>query len=611
MARPSRTQGGSAFPQERIRNFSIIAHIDHGKSTLADRLLETTEAIGARDQKDQFLDSMDLERERGITIKSQTARIMHTGPDGEVYQLNLIDTPGHVDFTYEVSRSLKACEGALLVVDASQGVEAQTLANVYLALEEDLDLVVVLNKIDMPAADPEAVRRQIEDGIGLDASDALLVSAKQGTGIGELLDAIVVRLPPPTGARDLPPRALVFDSWYDPYRGVVMVVRVMEGVLRPKMRVELMAAGAVHDVQELGVMEPEMTPVQELVAGEVGYVIAGIKDIRDARVGDTITDARSPAAAPLAGFKPAQQMVYSGIFPVDNADFEPLREALQKLTLNDAAIAWEPETSGALGFGFRVGFLGLLHMEIVQERLEREFDLDLVTTAPSVVYRVIRQDGSELLIENPKHLPPPTAIDRIEEPYVRATVHSPQEHLGAVLSLCEQRRGSQQALSFLGPGRVMVVYEIPLSEIILDFFDRLKTVSRGYASLDYEVIDFRPGRLVKVDILVNGDPVDALSVIIHRDLAHLRGRELCAKLRDIIPRQQFEVAIQAAIGGKIVARETVRAFRKNVTAKCYGGDITRKRKLLERQKAGKRRMKQVGSIEIPQAAFMAILKVDD
>ncbi len=605
-----KTKAGAHIPRERIRNFSIIAHIDHGKSTLADRLLEATEAVAVRDQKEQFLDKMDLERERGITIKSQTARLTYRADDGEVYQLNLIDTPGHVDFTYEVSRSLKACEGALLVVDAAQGVEAQTLANVYLALEEDLEIIVVLNKIDLPAADPERVKREIEDAIGLDTADAREVSAREGTGVDELLEAIVRRLPPPKGDREAPVRGLVFDSWYDPYRGVITMLRMVDGTLRQGDRVRLMGAKADYDALELGVMQPEMTPTRELYAGEVGYLISGIKDIRDARVGDTVTLAKEPAKAPLAGFKPAQQMVFSGIFPVDNADFEPLREALDKLALNDAAVSFEPETSGALGFGFRVGFLGLLHMEIVQERLEREFDLDLITTAPSVVYKVATKDGEVLDVENPKRLPDPVHIDTISEPVVRATIHTPGEHLGAVIKLCEERRGTQQNMVYLGTTRVVLTYTLPLSEIILDFFDRLKTVSRGYASLDYEVTGFQVDDLVRVDILINAEPVDALSIIVHRSRAQQRGKSLCAKMKDILPRQQFEIAIQAAIGGRIIGRETVRAYRKNVTAKCYGGDITRKRKLLEKQRAGKRRMKQVGKVEIPQAAFMAILKTD-
>jgi len=604
------TGGGGDFPQARIRNFSIIAHIDHGKSTLADRLLEVTETVTAREHKEQCLDKMELERERGITIKSQSARLLYEAEDGETYQLNLIDTPGHVDFTYEVSRSLKACEGALLVVDAAQGVEAQTLANVYLALEEDLELIPVLNKIDLPAADVDRVSEEIEDGIGLDATEAVHVSAKSGMGVGELLEAIVTRLPPPTGDRAIATRALIFDSWYDAYRGVVVMIRLFEGKLTKGTKIRLMAAKAEYELLELGVMAPEMESRPELVAGEVGYVICGIKDIRDARVGDTITEAKRQADEPLPGFQPAQQMVYSGIFPVESADYENLRDALEKLSLNDAAIAWEPETSGALGFGFRVGFLGLLHMEIVQERLEREFDLDLIVTAPSVVYQVTRTDGAMIKVENPKNLPPPVEIDFIEEPYVRAAIHTPQEYVGAVLSICQERRGTQTDLTYISSSRVMVTYELPLAEVIMDFFDKLKTQTRGYASLAYELIGFRRNNLVKVDLLVNGDPVDALSVIVHRDRSAPRGRDLAKKIKEILPRQQFEIAIQAAIGGKIIARESVRAFRKNVTAKCYGGDITRKRKLLEKQKAGKKRMKSVGNVEIPQDAFMAILKVD-
>ncbi|TNF24122.1 MAG: elongation factor 4 [Deltaproteobacteria bacterium] len=597
-------------PRERVRNFSIIAHIDHGKSTLADRLLEMTGTVGERDQKDQFLDKMELERERGITIKSQTARLNYVAADGLPYQLNLIDTPGHVDFTYEVSRSLKACEGVLLVVDAAQGVEAQTLANVYMAIEEDLEIIVVLNKVDLPAADVDRVTAEIEDAIGIDAHDAQHVSAKTGLGVPALLEAIVARLPAPKGTIEEPTRALIFDSWYDPYRGVIAMVRLMGGELKKGQKIRFMATGADYELLELGIMAPEMTPMTELYAGEVGYIICGIKEIRDARVGDTVTDAKRPAPTALSGFEPAQQMVYSGIFPVESADFEPLREALDKLALNDAAISYEAETSGALGFGFRVGFLGLLHMEIVQERLEREFDLDLITTAPSVVYRVVTSKGETLMIENPKLLPLPQNLSEIAEPMVKATIHTPQEYVGAVLKLCEERRGVQHGIHYMGPSRVMVTYEIPLSEIILDFFDKLKTKTSGYASLDYEVIGFNADDLVKVDVLINGEPVDALAIIVHRSAAASRGRVLCKKMKEILPRQQFEIAIQAAIGGKVIARETISAFRKNVTAKCYGGDITRKRKLLEKQKAGKRRMKQVGKIEIPQAAFMAILKTE-
>jgi len=615
MAKPKATRqdqgGGREFPQERIRNFSIIAHIDHGKSTLADRLLEVTGTVSEREQKDQFLDKMELERERGITIKSQSVRIGYRADDGELYQFNLIDTPGHVDFSYEVSRSLTACEGALLVVDAAQGVEAQTLANVYLALEEELELIVVLNKIDLPAADPESVRAEIEDGIGLDASDAQEVSAKSGLGIDGLLEAIATRLPAPQGDRDAPLRALIFDSWYDPYRGVIIMLRVMEGTLSKGRKIRLMATGAEYDAGELGIMQPEMVPLKELVAGEVGYVICGIKDIHDARVGDTVTDVRRPADEPLPGFQPVQQMVFSGIFPVDGSDYENLGHALEKLALNDASFTFEVESSGALGFGYRCGFLGLLHMEIIQERLEREFNLDLITTAPSVVYEVETTKGETIKVDNPRKLPEPVHIKAIKEPVARCTVHTPHEFVGPVLTLCEERRGVQKELSYLSANRVVVTYELPLSEIIVDFFDRLKTVTRGYASMDYEVIGFKADKLAKVDILINGDIVDALSVIMHRDKAAAKGRILCQKMKEILPRQQFVIAIQAAIGGKVVARETISALRKNVTAKCYGGDITRKRKLLEKQKAGKRRMKQVGNVEIPQAAFMAVLRSDD
>ncbi|MFT7579375.1 MAG: GTP-binding protein LepA [Myxococcota bacterium] len=606
----SKAKREEPFPPERIRNFSIIAHIDHGKSTLADRLLGVTGTVAVRDQKAQFLDKMELERERGITIKSQTARLSYTANDGIEYQLNLIDTPGHVDFTYEVSRSLKSCEGVLLIVDAAQGVEAQTLANVYLAIEESLEFIVVLNKIDLPAADVEKVSQEIEDAIGLDTTEAIHCSAKTGLGIPELLEAIVHRLPPPKGRAENRSKALIFDSWYDAYRGVISMVRVFEGTLEKGQKVRFMGTGAEHELLDVGTMEPEMTQRRELFAGEVGYFVCGIKDIRDARVGDTVTDAKRPAEEALEGFAPAQPMVYSGVFPIEGADFEALREALDKLALNDAAIGYEPETSGALGFGFRVGFLGLLHLEIVQERLEREFDLDLITTAPSVVYQVTLNDGTMIKVENPKNLPDPTHIDFIEEPMARATIHTPPEFVGAVIKLCEVRRGVQTGLSYLGTTRVLVSYDLPLSEIILDFFDKLKTLTRGYASLDYEVEGFKRDNLVKVDILINGDPVDALSLIVHRSNAAAKGKDLCKKMKEILPRQQFEIAIQAAIGGKIVARESVRAFRKNVTAKCYGGDISRKRKLLEKQKAGKKRMKTVGSVEIPQAAFMAILKTD-
>ena len=597
-------------PRERIRNFSIIAHIDHGKSTLADRLLELTDTVSEREARAQYMDKMDLERERGITIKSQTARLSYTSDEGLEYHLNLIDTPGHVDFNYEVSRSLKACEGALLVVDASQGVQAQTLANVYLALDENLEIITVLNKVDLPAADVGRVKQEIEDAIGLDTSEALPISAKSGLGVDALLEAIVKRLPPPKGDFEAPTQALIFDSWYDSYRGVIAMVRVFQGALRKGDKVRFMQTGSDYELLELGVNQPEMVPIPDLQPGEVGYIVCGIKEIRDVRVGDTVTLVKRPAPEPLPGFKPAQQMVFSSIYPVETADFEPLREALQKLCLNDAAVSYEPETSGALGFGFRVGFLGLLHMEIVQERLEREFDMDLVITAPSVVYRLTTNDGAEKLVENPRNLPDPVHIKALGEPIVKATIHTPQEYLGAIIKLCEDKRGIQKALTFLGPTRVMLTYELPLSEVIMDFFDKLKTNSRGYASLDYEVIEFRDDDLVKVDILVNGDKVDALSTIMHRTQAESKGRQLCEKLKEILPRHQFEIPIQAAIGGRIVARETVKSMGKNVTAKCYGGDITRKRKLLEKQKEGKKRMKQFGKVEIPQDAFMAILKVD-
>jgi len=597
-------------PRERIRNFSIIAHIDHGKSTLADRLLEVTETVSVREHRAQYMDKMDIERERGITIKSQSARLSYIAEDGLEYQLNLIDTPGHVDFNYEVSRSLKACEGALLVVDASQGVEAQTLANVYLALEENLEIIVVLNKIDLPAADVDRVRAEIEDTIGLDTSDAIAISAKSGIGIPELLEAIVKRLPAPKGDPNRPTRGLIFDSWFDAYRGVIAMVRVMEGTLKKGEKVRLMVIEAEHELLEVGVNQPEMKPVPDLFPGEVGYIVCGLKDIRAIRVGDTVTTTKNPATEALPGFRPAQQMVFSGIFPIESSDFEPLREALAKLSLNDAAISFEPESSSALGFGFRVGFLGLLHMEIVQERLEREFDMDLVITAPSVVYRITTLDGTETMVESPKHLPNTMLIKAIGEPIARATIHTPPEYLGAIIKLCEDKRGRQKNMQFIGSTRVILTYELPLAEVIMDFFDKLKTSSRGYASLDYEVIGFNDDDLVKVDFLVNGDPVDALSCILHRSQAEYKGRLLCEKLKEILPRHQFEIPIQATIGARVIARETVRSMGKNVTAKCYGGDISRKRKLLDKQKEGKKRMKQFGKVEIPQDAFMAILKVD-
>ncbi|HWP66311.1 MAG TPA: translation elongation factor 4 [Candidatus Limnocylindria bacterium] len=596
---------------ERIRNFSIIAHIDHGKSTLADRLLERTGAVSAREMSAQFLDDMELERERGITIKARAVRLAYRARDGVDYVLNLIDTPGHVDFSYEVSRSLAACEGAILVVDASQGVQAQTVANVYLALEHDHAIVPVLNKIDLPAADPERVRREIEEAIGLDASQAILVSAKAGTGIEEVLEAVVREIPPPTGSPDAPARALIFDSWFDPYHGAVSLVRVKDGTLRKGMRIRLMAVGKEFQVTRLCVLAPRPVEVPELGVGEVGLLMAGIKAVADTRIGDTITEADRPAAAPLPGFRPTKPMVFAGLYPTESSEYDVLRDAIEKLRLNDASLSYEPESSLALGFGFRCGFLGLLHMEIVQERLEREFGLSLITTAPTVVYRVVRVDGTSELIDSPAKLPTPTFIDHIEEPYIRASIHTPAEFLGNVLALCQERRGVQKELRYFGESRVMVCYELPLAEIVMDFYDRLKSITRGYASMDYDFIEFRPSQLEKLDILINGDPVDALSVIVHRDAAYVRGRDLCQRLRGLIPRQQFEIAIQAAIGSKVIARETVKALRKNVTAKCYGGDITRKRKLLEKQKEGKKRMKQVGRVEIPQEAFLAVLKGGD
>jgi GTP-binding protein LepA len=592
----------------RIRNFSIIAHIDHGKSTLADRLLERTGAVSRREMAAQFLDDMDLERERGITIKARTVRLSYRARDGREYVLNLIDTPGHVDFTYEVSRSLAACEGAILVVDATQGVQAQTLANVYLALEHDHAIVPVLNKIDLPSADPEAVRRQIEDIIGLDASRAILASAKEGIGTDEILEAVVRDIPPPRGDAAAPLRALVFDSWFDAYHGAIVLVRVVDGTLRRGQAIRFMATGRSFEVTRLCVLAPRAVEVSALGPGEVGILSAGIKEVADTRIGDTVTEAARPAAAPLPGFRPVKPMVFSGLYPADSTQYDALRDAVEKLRLNDASFTYEPETSLALGFGFRCGFLGLLHMEIVQERLEREFGLDLITTAPTVAYRVVHTDGTAAVIDSPAKLPPPVRIAHIEEPYIRATIHLPTEFLGNVLALCQERRGEQRDLRFLGETRAMLVYELPLAEVVMDFYDRLKSLTKGYASMDYEYLDFRPSNLVKLDILINGEPVDALSAIVHRDHAYARGRDLCGRLRELIPRQMFEVVIQAAIGAKVIARDTVKALRKNVTAKCYGGDITRKRKLLEKQKEGKKRMKQVGRVEIPQEAFLAVLK---
>jgi len=592
-----------------IRNFSVIAHIDHGKSTLADRFLELTGALQAREMEAQVLDSMDLERERGITIKAHSVRLNYRADDGQAYVLNLIDTPGHVDFSYEVTRSLAACEGALLLVDASQGVEAQTLANAYLAVDNNLEIIPVINKIDLPGAQPEECRRQIEDIVGLDATGAILTSAKEGTGVREVLEAVVRRLPPPAGEMDAPLKALVFDSWYDAYRGVIVLIRVIDGVIRPRLKVRLMAKGQDYEIEQVGVFSPKPTVVDELGAGEVGFVIANIKTVSDAQIGDTITEAARPTAAPFPGFKEMKPMVFAGLYPVEGHEYPELRDALEKLRLNDSSFFFEPETSAALGFGFRCGFLGLLHMEIVQERLEREFNVDLVTTAPGVLYRVTTTDGEVMEIDSPAKLPEAGRIEKIEEPIITAMVLTPAEHIGGILQLCQEKRGIQKGLEHLSSDRVLITYELPFNEVVLDFYDRLKTISRGYASLDYHVTGYWESPLVKLDILVNGDPVDALSIIVHKDASYPRGRALVSKMRELIPRQMFEVAIQAAIGSRIVARESVKALRKNVLAKCYGGDITRKRKLLEKQKEGKRRMKRVGRVEIPQEAFLAVLKV--
>ena len=594
---------------DHIRNFSIIAHIDHGKSTLADRLLEFTGTVSEREKTDQILDSMDLERERGITIKASPVCLRYLAKDGKEYKLNLIDTPGHVDFTYEVSRSLGACEGALLVVDAAQGVEAQTVANVHMALDHDLAILPVINKIDLPSADPERVRKDIEDVIGLDASSAILASAKEGIGTEEILEGIIHHFPPPKGNVDAPLRALIIDSWFDPYHGAVVLMRIFDGGLRKGTKIRMMSSGSVFEVTRVGIYVPGPVEVAEMKAGEVGFLMAGIKEVKETRIGDTITGDDRPATEPLAGFKPMKPMVFSGLYPTDATQYQGLRDALEKLRLNDSAFTFEPETSQALGFGFRCGFLGLLHMDIVRERLEREFTLSLITTAATVVYRVITTTGQTLLIDNPVKLPSESDIAQIEEPVIQATIHMPQEYLGGVLGICEEKRGTQKEIRYLGPKRVMLVYELPLNEIVVDFYDRLKSVSRGYASMDYELAGYRPAELVKLDVRINGDVVDAMSMIVHREKAYYRGRDLVQRMRELIPRQLFEVVIQAAIGSRVVARESVKPLRKNVTAKCYGGDITRKRKLLERQKEGKKRMKQVGKVEIPQEAFLAALKV--
>ncbi|WP_419564108.1 translation elongation factor 4 [Phascolarctobacterium succinatutens] len=596
--------------QNHIRNFSIIAHIDHGKSTLADRLIEYTGTLSKREMEEQILDSMDLERERGITIKAQAVRSIYKARNGEEYMLNFIDTPGHVDFTYEVSRALAACEGALLVIDATQGIEAQTLANVYLALDNDLEIIPVINKIDLPSADPEHVKREIEDVIGIDASDAVLCSAKTGIGIEDVLEAIVARVPAPQGDAEAPLKALVFDSKFDAYKGVVLYIRIMQGRLRKGMKIRMMATGAEFDVTEVGYFKPGIVNVDELEEGQVGFFAASIKNVKDARVGDTVTDADNPAEKALPGYRKATPMVYCGLYPVENSDYDNLRDALEKLQLNDASLVFEPETSTALGFGFRCGFLGLLHMDVIKERLEREYNLSLITTAPNVIYEVFRTNGDVEMVGNPSLFPDPTVIDHVEEPFVNATIIVPKDYVGAVMELSQEKRGEYDNMTYLDDTRVMIHYALPLSEIIFDYFDRLKSATRGYASLDYELSGYRYSDLVKVDILLNGEPVDALSAIVHKEFATVRGRQLVEKLRSLIPRQMFEIPVQAAIGNKVIARENVRAMRKDVLAKCYGGDISRKRKLLEKQKEGKKRMKQVGSVELPQEAFMAILKMD-
>ncbi|WLF29402.1 translation elongation factor 4 [Bacillus altitudinis] len=597
--------------QSRIRNFSIIAHIDHGKSTLADRILEKTAAITQREMKEQLLDSMDLERERGITIKLNSVQLKYQAKDGEEYIMHLIDTPGHVDFTYEVSRSLAACEGAILVVDAAQGIEAQTLANVYLALDNNLEILPIINKIDLPSAEPERVRQEIEDVIGLDASEAVLTSAKAGIGIEDILEQIVEKVPAPAGDPEAPLQALIFDSLYDAYRGVIAYIRIVEGTVKPGQKIKMMATGKEFEVLEVGVFTPKAMPTDELTVGDVGYLTAAIKNVGDTRVGDTITSAVSPAKEALPGYRKLNPMVYCGLYPIDTAKYNDLREALEKLELNDSSLQYEAETSQALGFGFRCGFLGMLHMEIIQERIEREFKIDLITTAPSVIYDVYMTDGEKIVVDNPSNLPDPQKIERIEEPYVKATMMVPNDYVGSVMELCQGKRGNFIDMQYLDANRVSIVYEIPLAEIVYEFFDQLKSNTKGYASFDYELIGYRPSTLVKMDIMLNGEKIDALSFIVHRDYAYERGKIIVEKLKELIPRQHFEVPVQAAIGQKIVARSTIKAMRKNVLAKCYGGDISRKRKLLEKQKEGKKRMKQVGSVEVPQEAFMAVLKMDD
>ena len=596
--------------QDHIRNFSIIAHIDHGKSTLADRLIEMTGTLQKREMEDQILDSMDLERERGITIKDQAVRCFYTAKDGEEYMLNFIDTPGHVDFNYEVSRALAACEGALLVIDASQGIEAQTLANTYLALDNDLEIIPVINKIDLPSADPDKAKKEIEDVIGIDASESILCSAKTGEGVGDILEAIVHRIPAPVGNGAAPLKALVFDSKFDSYKGVLLYLRLYDGMVKKGMKIRMYSTGAEYEVTEVGIFKPNPENVEVLTAGEVGFLAASIKTVGEARVGDTVTDAAHPCETPLPGYRKATPMVFCGLYPVENTDYDNLRDALEKLQLNDASLLFEPETSTALGFGFRCGFLGLLHMDVIKERLEREYKLDLITTAPNVVYQIHKTNGDTVLVDNPSSFPDPTTIASVEEPYVAATIIVPKDYVGAVMELSQEKRGEYQNMTYLDEDRVMIHYALPLSEIIYDYFDRLKSCSRGYASLDYELAGYRPSDLVKVDILLNGDPVDALSAIVHRENAQAQGRKLVERLRSLIPRQQFQIPVQAAIGNKIIAREDVAALRKDVLAKCYGGDISRKRKLLEKQKAGKKRLKQVGTVELPQEAFMAILSMD-